>query len=70
MISGLLRRGDSLESKRARTNAIITDMCKEEDVKYMEHENINIEHLNRSLLHLNKYGDSFFANNVLILLKI
>ena len=63
VISGLLRRGDSLESKRARTNAIIRDMCKKEDVKYMENENIKIEHLNGSLLHLNKYGDSVFANN-------
>ena len=69
MISGLLRRGDSLESKRARTNAIVIDMCKEEDVKYMEHENINIEHGNKSLLHLNKYSDSGFVNNFIILLK-
>ena len=58
VISGFLRRGDSLESKRAETKAIIGDMCKEEDVKYMEHENMNIEHHNGSLLHLNKYGDS------------
>ena len=69
VISGFLRRGDSLESKRAETKAIVGDMCKEEDVKYMEHENMNIEHHNGSLLHLNKYGDSVFANNFLILLK-
>ena len=35
-------------------------------MKYMEKENINLEHLNGSLLHLNKYGDSAFANNFLI----
>ena len=69
VISELLQSGDSLESRRARTNAIIRDMCKEEDVKYMENENINIEHLNGSLLHLSKYGDSVFANNFSILLK-
>ena len=69
MISGLLRSGDGLESKRARRNAIIRDMCKEEGIKCTENDNIKLEHSNGSLLHLNKYGDSVFASNFLILLK-
>ena len=69
IISGLVRRGDILESKRIKTNAIIKNMCGEENMKYIEHNNIKLEHLNRSLLHLNKYGDSILANNFLTLLK-
>lgn len=54
IISGLVKRGESLESKRARTNVIIKDMCNEKHVKYIEHENIKMEHVSGSLLHLNK----------------
>ena len=68
IISGLVRRGDNLESKRIKTNTILKDMCDEENMKYMEH-NIKIEHLNRILLHLNNYGDSIIANNFLTILK-
>ena len=38
-------------------------------MNYMEHNNIKLEHLNRSLLHLNKYGDSIIANNFLTILN-
>ena len=34
-----------------------------------KHNNIKIEHLNRSHLHLNKYGDGIIANNFLTILK-
>ena len=67
--SGLVRRGDNLESKRIKTNTIIKDMCDEENMTYMEHNNIKVEHLNRSLLHLNKYGDGIIANNFLTIWK-
>ena len=60
VISELLRRDDRFESNGARTNATIRDMCKEEDMKHIEHEKINTEHHNGSFLHLNKYGDSIF----------
>ena len=44
-------------------------MFDEENMRYMEHNNIKIEHLNQSLLHLNKYRDSIIANNFLTSLK-
>ena len=61
VISGLLRRGDRLESIRARTNVTIGEVC-QDDMKYMEHEN-KLVHLNGSLLHRKKHGDSVPANN-------
>ena len=37
-------------------------MCKEENLLFVEHENIKAnEHLNSSRLHLNKFGDSVLA---------
>ena len=67
--SGLVRRGDNLESKRIKTNTIMKDMCDEENMRDMKHNNIKTEHPTRSLLHLNKYGGSIIANNFLTILK-
>ena len=66
IVSGLIARGDNYEEKRARTNLILQDMCKEENLLFVEHENIKAnEHLNRSRLHLNKFGDSMLAVSLL-----
>ena len=66
IVSGLIARGDNYEEKRAKTNLILQDMCKEENLLFVEHENIKAnEHLNRSRLHLNKYGDSVLAVSLL-----
>ena len=35
----------------------------------MEHNDIKLEHINRSLLHLNKYGDCIIADKFLTVLK-
>ena len=43
IISGLVRRGENLESKRIKTNTIIKDMYDEENMKYIEHNNNKIE---------------------------
>ena len=45
-------------------------MCDRENLKYIAHNNIKIEHLNRSQLHINRYGDSIIANNFLRILKV
>ena len=67
--SGLVRRGDNLDSKRIKTNTIIKDMCDEENMTYIEHNNIKLEHLNRSLLHLKNYGGNIIAINFLTIWK-
>ena len=66
IVSGLIARGDELEHKREKTNYILRDMCYEESITYTDHPNIEAYiHLNRSKLHLNRYGDSILAANLL-----
>ena len=66
IVSGLIARGDELDEKRERTNYILRDMCYEESITYTDHPNIEASnHLNRSKLHLNRYGDSILAASLL-----
>ena len=65
-VSGLITRGDILEQKRQRTNFVLLDKCFEESITYIDHPNIEAEkHLNRSRLHLNRFGDDILADNLL-----
>ena len=65
-VSGLIARGDMLEEKRVKTDLILSDMCCEEMITFMDNQNIEADrHLNRSNLHLNRNGDSILANNIL-----
>ena len=65
IISGLIARGDSHEDKRRKTNLILQDMCNEEHISFIDHENIKADkHLNRSQLHLNSYGDEMLERNL------
>ena len=65
IISGLIARGDSHEDKRRKTNLILQDMCNEEHISFIDHENIKADkHLNRSQLHLNSYGDEILERNL------
>ena len=65
-VSGLITRGDILEQKRQRTNFVLRDKCFEGSITYIDHPNIEAEkHLNRSRLHLNRFGDEILAENLL-----
>ena len=49
-----------------RTNYILKDMCFDESITYIEHSNIEADkHLNRSQLHLNRFGDALLSDNLL-----
>ena len=66
VISGLITRSDRYESKRKRVNFVLQDLCSENDFAFLEHKNIHAnQHLNRSLIHLNRHGDNIFGNNLL-----
>lgn len=66
VISGLITRGDRYESKRKRVNFVLQDLCSENDFAFLEHNNIHADqHLNRSLIHLNRHGDNILGNNLL-----
>ena len=66
VISGLITRGDRYESKRKRVNFVLQDLCSQNDFAFFEHNNIHAnQHLNRSLIHLNRHGDSILSDNFL-----
>lgn len=66
VISGLITRGDRYESKRKRVNFVLQDLCSQNDFAFLEHNNIHAnQHLNRSLIHLNRHGDNILSNNLL-----
>ena len=63
-ISGLIARGDDLESKRMKTSLLY--MYSEEKIAFVDHPNILAgKNLNVSKLHLNRKGDSILAANIL-----
>ena len=66
LVSGLIARGDELEGKRQKTNFVLSDMCFESSITFVDHPNIQAnKHLNRSHLHLNRLGDNILATNLL-----
>ena len=66
VISGLITRGDRYESRRKRVNFVLQDLCSQNDFAFLEHNNIHAnQHLNRSLIHLNRHGDNILTNNLL-----
>ena len=70
VVSGLIARGDYLETKRKRVNLILADMCRDERFRFVDHPNIEpLQHLNRSKLHLNREGDNILAENFLEVCK-
>lgn len=61
-VSGLIAHGDMLEEKRVKTDLILSDMCHEEMITFVDNQNIEAHrHLNRSNRHLNR----ILANNIL-----
>lgn len=54
-ISGLITRGDKYEAKRKRVNFVLQDLCAQNDIAFLEHNNI----------HANRHGDNILGNNLL-----
>ena len=70
IVSGLIARGDYLETKRKRVNLILADMYRDEKFRFVDHPNIEPQqHLNRSKLHLDREGDNILAQNFLEVCK-
>ncbi len=64
-VSGLVVRGDRWNTKVCDINCILKRRCQEENLKFIDNSNINSNHLNRSLIHLNPEGTRVLANNFL-----
>ena len=55
-IFSLITRNDDKGSKVAEVNNLLEQLCTERNYRFFLHDNINQKCLNRSGLHLNKYG--------------
>ena len=64
-VSGLVARGDRWNAEVCEVNRFLTQRSQGEDLQFIDNSNITLEHLNRSLLHLNPEGTKLLATNFL-----
>ena len=68
-MSAVLKRSDELRHKVIKVNKLLKTALVELDVQFIEHDNINEYHLNKSGLHLNARGDAALARNLIQFIK-
>ena len=64
-MSAVLKRSDELRHKAIKVNKLLKTVLVELDVQFIEHNNINKYHLNKSGLHLSARGDAALARNLI-----
>ena len=66
IVSELLHRNDKIEytQKVKKVNIMLAKACKQHNCDYIEHKNIENKHLNPYGLHLNRFGTSVMAKNL------
>ena len=66
IISKLINREENMKSKQTviEVNKLLEDYCTATNLGLIIHDNITSTSLNRSNLHLNRYGSSIFARNI------
>ena len=67
VFSSLITRKDKkdLDKKVQDTNSRLKNYCAQTNIDYIDNNNIKEEHLGNKKLHLNKRGNTVFANNLL-----
>ena len=70
VISSIITRNDDENgSKVFEVNNLLKQLCEKNNYRFLANDNIDRRCLNRSGLHLNKYGDSKLANNIIAVIK-
>ena len=71
VFSSLITRKDKkdLDKKVQDVNNRLKNYCSQTNLDYIENNNIKEEHLGNKKLHLNKKGNTVFANNLLKYLR-
>ena len=67
IISGICPRGDNddLKEKACLVNEKLREICNSRNIGFINNDNIDkAQHLNKSRLHLNQYGDAILAGNL------
>ena len=56
LISGIINRGDDYHAKVQKVNEFLSEIRSRKNVKFIDNGNIDLDMLNRSNLHLNRFG--------------
>ena len=62
--TNIVSRADDKEGKVSSVNKILKKFCHQNHWNFIEHNNVNLTHLNRGGLHLSKSGTALLAENV------
>jgi lysophospholipase L1-like esterase len=68
-VSSLITRNDDQDKKITEVNTQLQSLCLQKDLSFLLHDNLDKKRLNQSGLHLNKFGDSILAKNVIKTIK-
>ena len=68
-VSGITIRKDKYDKKRKEVNKNLQKLCNNNNLFYIDNENINLGMLNKSGLHLNEYGTTQLVNNFCFCMK-
>ena len=64
LVSELVTRNDGLYNKVIEVNEKLRDILGK-DTQIIEHSNIELNHLNKSMIHMSKKGDDKLAYNLI-----
>ena len=56
LVSGIINRGDNYHAKVQKVNEFLSEIRSRKNVKFIDNGNIDLDMLNRSNLHLNRFG--------------
>ena len=65
LASSLTVRNDKLDTKRKEVNHLLKTLCTEEDIEFIDNENVTLEHICNDGVHLNFKGVILLGNNYL-----
>ena len=63
LVSGIINRGDDYHAKVQKVNEFLSEIRTRKNVKYIDNGNIGLDMLNRSKLHLNRFGTIQLVKN-------
>ena len=69
LVSGIINRGDDYHTKVQKVNEFLSEIRTRKNVKYIDNGKISLDVLNRSNLHLNRFGMIQLVRNYREILK-